>query len=582
MEDRIRPIEERLERIEAQVADLAERVRVLTQQEAPSSSRVMLVGEEAVPAEADPWSFYRLPIQVGRLFLVMAGAFGLRAVTLSAAVLDWLGVGVGLAYAAVWIGFTEVAGRKGRASDAAFHAAAVVAIAYPLLWEAAVRFGVLDPVPAAVLMLGFTALLLGVAWRGRLPMVAWIAVAAGSASGAGLTFAARDLFVAVIVLFPVAAMTLVASAERAYRGARWPAAVALDVVGLLTVWLQGRRNQEWLDPVAVSMFLLGLAGFYLAAFAWSAMARRRRVGVFTVVQTVAALAVGFEGALHVLPAGPEWVAGGGGWVGHEVLIAGLVTGIVGVAAAIVPVSLSAMAGRAAGQAWSAILGSWLVARCSAILLPAEVAGVAWVVLALLLAFAGRGDHRAAHRLLAAVLAIAAGAAAGSWRLVADVLGKASGSGGAGGWGPPSVEVAVVVVLAGWLALLGWWWRRPPDRIGSWTWTVPAFSIALAASLGAAVVMVVVVDRGMTLAGDAAAIAVAGTGTMAAVTLVAAGLARRGGRPEWRWTAVTLLVAAACKVLAQDLPRGRPATLFLSLALVGGSLLAATRLLRRGS
>ncbi len=145
MDDRIRSIEDRLERVEARVADLAERVRVLAQQEAPSSSRVVPLGEEAAPAEPGPWSFHRLPIQVGRLFLVMAGAFGLRAVTLSEAVLDWLGVGIGLAYAAVWVGVTDVAGRKGRASDAAFFAAAVVAtgvlVAVSLFASGMVRVG---------------------------------------------------------------------------------------------------------------------------------------------------------------------------------------------------------------------------------------------------------------------------------------------------------------------------------------------------------------------------------------------------------------------------------------------------------
>jgi hypothetical protein len=52
--------------------------------------------------------------------------------------------------------------------------------------------------------------------------------------------------------------------------------------------------------------------------------------------------------------------------------------------------------------------------------------------------------------------------------------------------------------------------------------------------------------------------------------------------EAGWLVIPVLVMAGLKVLVQDLPDGRPITLVLSLASLGGSLLLAPRVGRRPS
>ena len=53
----------------------------------------------------------------------------------------------------------------------------------------------------------------------------------------------------------------------------------------------------------------------------------------------------------------------------------------------------------------------------------------------------------------------------------------------------------------------------------------------------------------------------------------------GRREAWReagWLVYPVLAATALKILLEDLPRGRPATLFLAFALYGAALVAVTR------
>ena len=49
-------------------------------------------------------------------------------------------------------------------------------------------------------------------------------------------------------------------------------------------------------------------------------------------------------------------------------------------------------------------------------------------------------------------------------------------------------------------------------------------------------------------------------------------------PEARWLAYPVLVMVGVKMAFEDFPHGRPATLFMALALVGGALILVAKLL----
>ena len=71
-----------------------------------------------------------------------------------------------------------------------------------------------------------------------------------------------------------------------------------------------------------------------------------------------------------------------------------------------------------------------------------------------------------------------------------------------------------------------------------------------------------------------------TGVLAVSAVLLKWFGRRDRYPEAGWLAYTVLVLGGLKLIFQDLPAGRPVTLFLSLTLYGGALWLVTR--RRGS
>ena len=67
-----------------------------------------------------------------------------------------------------------------------------------------------------------------------------------------------------------------------------------------------------------------------------------------------------------------------------------------------------------------------------------------------------------------------------------------------------------------------------------------------------------------------------------MALAAVALARLGRHDrfvELRWLLYPLLIGGGLKLLVEDLPHSRPATLFIALALYGGALILAPRLAR---
>ena len=74
----------------------------------------------------------------------------------------------------------------------------------------------------------------------------------------------------------------------------------------------------------------------------------------------------------------------------------------------------------------------------------------------------------------------------------------------------------------------------------------------------------------------------GPAALAAAALALAWAGRSERFRESAWLVYPVLAAGGLKLLAEDLPRSRPATLFIALALYGGALIIAPRLLRTGT
>ena len=82
------------------------------------------------------------------------------------------------------------------------------------------------------------------------------------------------------------------------------------------------------------------------------------------------------------------------------------------------------------------------------------------------------------------------------------------------------------------------------------------------------------------AADLSVIAALRTAVLAAAAVSLALSSRFKRWPEARWLVYPVLVVVGIKLFAEDFPVGRPVTLFVALACIGGALLIAARLLRR--
>jgi len=557
----------------AEIARQAERIagleaRVQTLEKPFVGARTDEPGELHPPARivATPnvW-MVGLPALVGRTIMVLGGAFFLRALTDTGALPAGTGVAVGIAYALAWVAMGDRAARAGRAPDATAHGLATTLIAFPLVWETTTRFGLLSPTLAAFTLTAVAGIVLFVAWLRRLGLLAWIVTLASTMTGVALLFATKSLPLFSVALCVLAVASLAASFHRKWYGLRWPGAIALDLLVILAMYLIGKTNYEWLRPLELAAVQLLMAVAYLGIIGVRTIVLGHPTREFGIVQSSIVLAIGFEGARRVL--GPEHV----------------LAGTFGPVALLLAVTCYTAAfarferdpDQSANWTWYLTLGTLLAVYSAALLVEGYVVGLLYGILALAGAYLSRPDERSALR----------------WNTMAVAMASAIGSGIAGGaymaffaadplhWLrlPPAVWGTAALCLAAWI--LSRWPRPASDQ--ALDRTLPGLALLVVAAIGVGSALVALIAPRVSAVGtpaaDAGTLAVLRTAIVCASSLVFAGLSRLRRHPELVWTAYGALGAAACKIAIDDLPNGRPMTIFMSFILFGGAMIVAPRL-----
>jgi hypothetical protein len=145
------------------------------------------------------------------------------------------------------------------------------------------------------------------------------------------------------------------------------------------------------------------------------------------------------------------------------------------------------------------------------------------------------------------------------------------------WNPLSTPAALALVTSAACWALPAADDRPYARL-------PRLVIAIVfvwSAGGSLVAVLTPVVSGVPGAGaDAGVVATVRTTVLAAAAVSLAWLARYRRFRESTWLLYPVLVAGGLKLLAEDLPRSRPSTLFIAFALYGGALIAAPRLVHR--
>jgi hypothetical protein len=562
-------LEQRVAELEGTLARLEARLSAL--EVGGPMRRPRSVEEESEPeVSLLPQSPIEIMGLVGRVCLILAGAFLIRAFSDAGRLPLPAGVPLGLAYGMLWAFQADRAGRAGRRVAASFHAVTSALIVYPLLLEATTKFHVLSPGLAALALLGVTGVLAAVCWRQDLHGMFWATVLAALGTGFVLMLAtaALEAFTAAFILLGAASLWL--TYGRRWYGIRWPVALVADVsvfaLTSLVAWSGGPPEAyRHLSPGRAAALGLALVGVYLGSLVVRILQRHRAVNPFEAIQAALVLLVGFGGALRAAH------AAGSGEAALGALAFACGAGCYALAFAFVERQTETGANF---TFFSSVALVFVLAGCL-ILLPGPARVLGLVLLGLLsvgLSLRYRRSILRTHGTVA--LALAA--------LSSDLLARsldvffrpAQASGDPFGG-------AALLVLASLAAAhaAGIWARRPEDE-APWAVRLPSFILAALALVGLSAMVMAVLTR--LLAGappEPAAMAVTRTGVLAAAAVALAGIGRLAPASEAVWLVYPVLALSGLKLLVEDFAKGRPLTLFLALGLLGVALVVAPWILK---
>lgn len=565
-------IEQRLQRVESRLDELSDSVRRLSPgiSAEPAGRRTSAAADESDDASLSELiprqgTVFRVLTQIGRGCLIFGGAFLVRALTDSGMVPRPAGAAIGLAYACVWILLADRAAGRGRSLAGNFLAVTGVLIAYPLILETTVRFRVVSPSGAAIVLVGFTGACLTAAWRRNLPALAWTASLAASATAVVLSIVtgAIEPFAAALLVLGIAAAWH-ADAPNGHSGLRWLLAAAADG---MVLWSAFRMTDfDTRASAAPPLAAFGLLAFslpflYLSLFAARTFAGRREATDFEILQTVMSVAIGLGGAIAVA----RTLERGEVALGAIAFVAGVVCDAVAFG------FVETRRGRGRNFLLSAILGLSLTIAGTALAFRGMPLLSLWCGLALGCAFLG---SREGHPVLA--LHSAAFSVAAAWQsglMAASFASFAATPANAGMPFPAKTLVALGAAAGSGLLLI----RKADDSRDA----LKRLSCLVLAAItvfgfgGFAVAQL----RALTGRSDPAAVAALRTAVLATSALVVAVFRRKRALPELRTLAYALLVVGGAKLLLEDLTAGSPATLFVGFAFYGMALLAVPRLLR---
>lgn len=570
-QDRFSALEGRVEELtrivgalEGRLSRLEERGVAAPAAAAAAPAVVPAVGDldEALPSGADVTRVLGL---VGRTLIVFGGAYLLRAVTAAGYLDQRAGVAAAFLYALAWLFLADRHGARGAALSAEFHGATAVLIGLPLIWETTVRFQYLGPVTSGAVLSFFVTAAAAVAWRRRLHGLAWIAGIAVPVAALFLLSGTHEPAPFSFVLILLGILGLAFYEFRGWSAAGWWMGLMGSFGAFLAAFgaLAQKRGGE---PAALVLGLL-LVLAYLAGLAWFTLVRKREVRLFDALQIGLAVVLGFGGAAaaaRALGTGAVALAGG----------LALLLSAAGYWAAF---RLVARQERRKLLLYSTLALAFAVAG-GALLLPAPAQAVAWSAAAVLAGWQSVRRSRVTLSLHGAVYSLAAAAASGL--LIAAVFAFAAPAGTA--W-PPLAPVAFLALAAA-AAVCALpvphpapFWKPYEGltrllQIAVFLWGAAGVGLHLLAPLLA---------RG-TEAVDAGLLATVRTAVLTAVALLLGWAARWPRFREAGWLVYPTLLLAAVKLLAEDFPRGRPATLFVALALCGLAFIFAPRMARRAA
>ncbi|MGD8395537.1 MAG: hypothetical protein PVF43_08685 [Candidatus Eiseniibacteriota bacterium] len=565
----IAELSRRLERLEERLADLEHRGEDLQ----PTLSERPAAGAGAAATVASRRTGPGTLPLIGQTFLILGGAFLLRALTEGGTLPQLTGTSLAFVYALVWFFQCDRAAAGGRHATAAFRGLAAVLIAYPLLWEATASFGFVSPEQGALALTVTGAVGLVIAWHRHLRVLAWLVAGSAVPTAIAIGFSTGHLapFLACLLLLGLATTWL--AYLRRWSFIAFGVAVIVDFVMLLLVVLALRQPPppvvQGLETREFVALLLGLVLVYSGSATARSLVRSRNLRTHEMAQTTVALLIGLGGAWAI-----ERSTGSPST--HYGIIALLLAA--GCYAASF-VSIDRRLGRGRNFLFYTTLGLVLMIFACAVLLGAGALSMALAVAAVMAAAVGARCHRATLSLHGAIYLLVSALLSGL--LGASLRAFGGPASHLATWSSPSM-------LAGLLAAAVTTAMPVETHHASWRplarTTQLVRLLVLAPGVGGLLVAMLtsllpVGEEAVTRPGALAALR---TGVIAVLVVV---LAWAGGRSRTLvagWLVYPLLVVGGVKLLVEDVHVGRASTLVASMVLYGLALILAPRLRRKAA
>lgn len=563
LEQRVEELADSLRSLQTSVARLEAR-EILPAAARPSAAPDADAGPASAPPDSPEPALPGIFPLLGRTLVALGGAFLLRALTGAGLLPEIAGVFLAFLYALAWLAWADRDGGRGRAASAGFHGVTGILIGLPLVWEATSRFHYLTPATSAAAVAAVTAAALAVAWRHRLAALGW-------AAGLGATMVAFALMVGTRTWLPFAAGLILLGLAglplaygRGWRGLGWVLAAAAHA-GILAALLVAQVKPEATvisRPAAIALGL-ALCLSFLASFAVRLLRPEGQVGAFEAFYSLLAFLIGYV-ATAVLASR----MGGAASLGVGLLGLALSLGSYAVAFGVIDRQERRQLLLFSGLGFAFLLAG------SLLLFSREALALAWAVLAMGAAVAAVRLRRVTLCLHGTLYALAAAVASGLVTAAAYALAARPGV----SWPPLTGPALLALAAAAFACALPV--PRPAPFWKPFSSATRLLQLALFAWGAGGVLLYALAPA---VAGpDPGLLATVRMLVLVATALLLAWVGRWERFREAGWLVYPVLVLTILKLVVEDVPHGRPATLFVALALCGAAFILAPRLLRLSS
>lgn len=304
LENSIQSVIERLDKIEIRLSGLEQKKTGLS----TSENRELLVESDEIPSFFPKLSMEITRVKIlsviGRTFLVLAGAFLLRAFTENQTLTPIVGVAIGLTYALIWLFFSDRAARKNEFFSASFHGISSVLIGFPLIFEASTKLNVFTSVQTVIVLLILVGIALVVAAYRKLRSVYIFYTLAALFTSMPLMFTSGKVEVYTIFILVLGLTTIIFKYFRNWHIMPWVAAFFVNLsIGFLASLasspekLVGRYSEVSI-PFSLIIIIFYII-LYLTGFITATLYLKREISVFGVFQSIFALILGLIGAISI-------------------------------------------------------------------------------------------------------------------------------------------------------------------------------------------------------------------------------------------------------------------------------------------